>query len=214
VAKLLFQVPTPLPTQLPKPKVLSPLDELLWSVIGLLLTVSGVFVEVSLSIPTFTWPIDWSQLQTYSLGSTLQVGAVLLIGCMGGKNAAALSQIAYLALGLSGVQVFAQGGGLGYWQEPTFGYLLGFLPAAWLCGYVAFRQPRRFDAIVLSCLIGLLVIHLLGLVYLSGLSLLGLLPESLWSAIVQYSFTPLLGQLLMVCAVSLIAFTFRRLLFY
>ena len=67
-----------------------------------------------MSVPTLAWPIDWSQVQAYSLGSTLQVGAVLLIGCLGGKNAAALSQIAYLALGLSGAQVFAQGGGGGW----------------------------------------------------------------------------------------------------
>lgn len=204
----------PLPTQRHKRQVLSPLDELLWAVIGLLLTVSGVFIEVSLSVPVLTWPMDWSQMQTYSLGSTLQVGAVLLIGCVGGKNAAALSQIAYLVLGLSGAQVFAQGGGLGYWQEPTFGYLLGFLPGAWLCGLIAFRKPRRFDAIVASCLVGLVVIHSLGLIYLSGLSLFGLLPESWWSAIQQYSITPLPGQLLIICAVSLIAFLFRRLLFY
>lgn len=213
MAKLPFLVPTPLPTRNPKLQALSPLDELLWAVIGLLLTVSGVFIEVSLSLPA-GWPFDWGNMEAYSLGSTLQVGVVLLIGCVGGKNAATLSQIAYLALGLSGAQVFAQGGGLGYWQEPTFGYLLGFLPAAWLCGYVAFRQPRRFDSIVLSCIIGLLVIHLLGLIYLSCLALFGLLSGGWWSAVMQYSFTPLPGQLLMVCAVSLVAFIFRRLLFY
>ena len=212
--KLQYLVPIPLSLRLLNSQVLSPLDELLWAVIGLLLTVSGVFVESSLSIPAFVWPIDWGQMQNYSLGSTLQVGAVLLVGCVGGKNAAALSQIAYLVLGFSGAQVFAQGGGLGYWQEPTFGYLLGFLPAAWLCGYIAFRQARRFDAIVLACLAGLLVIHLLGLMYLSGLSLFGMLPESWGSAMLQYSLMPLPGQIFMVCAVALIAFVFRRLLFY
>ncbi|MGF1601097.1 MAG: biotin transporter BioY [Thermosynechococcaceae cyanobacterium] len=211
--KLQSQGPTLLSPP-PKLRVLSPLDELLWAVIGLLLTVSGVFVEVSVPVPVLTWPIDFSDMPTYSLISTLQVGAVLFIGCVGGKNAAALSQIAYLALGLSGVQVFAQGGGLGYWQEPTFGYLLGFLPAAWLCGYVAFRQRRRFDAIVLGCLMGLLVIHVLGLIYLSGLSVFGLLPESWWSTIQQYSIAPLPGQLLIICAVTLISFLLRCLLFY
>ena len=61
---------------------------------------------------------------------------------------------------------------------------------------------------------GLFVIHLLGLIYLSGLSVLGLLPESWGLAVLQYSFMPFPGQLLMVCAVALIAFVFRRLLFY
>ena len=68
----------------PKRRVLSPLDELLWAIIGLLLTVSGVFVEVSLPVPALAWPLDFSNMQTYSLVSTLQVGAVLLTGCVGG----------------------------------------------------------------------------------------------------------------------------------
>lgn len=194
--------------------MLSPLDELLWSIIGLLLTISGVFIEVSIPVPVLVWPADLSQVQTYSLGATLQVGAVLIVGCLGGKNAAALSQIAYVALGLSGVQIFTQGGGLGYLQEPTFGYLLGFIPGAWLCGYFAFRQPRRFEAIVIGCFVGLLAIHLLGILYLSGLAIFGLLPTGWLSGLLQYSIYPLPGQFLILCAVAFTSFAFRRLLFY
>ena len=37
--------------------------------------------------------------------------------------------------GSSGVlMVFHSGGGLSYLQLPAFGYIAGFLPAAWLCG--------------------------------------------------------------------------------
>jgi biotin transport system substrate-specific component len=77
-------------------------------------------------------------------GVSFQVGAVLLTGCVGGKNAAALSQIAYLILGLALFQVFefpvfTQGGGLSYVREPGFGYLMGFVPAGWVCGYLAFK---------------------------------------------------------------------------
>ena len=35
----------------------------------------------------------------YSLGVTSQVAAVLLVGCLGGRNAAAISQVAYLSSG-------------------------------------------------------------------------------------------------------------------
>lgn len=201
-------------TPLPKDLVLSPLDQLLWAVIGLLLTISGVFIEVSLPYLPLAWPPAWEQVQTYSLGTTLQVGAVLLVGCMGGRYAAALSQIAYLALGLSGVQIFAHGGGLSYLQESTFGYLLGFVPGAWICGYLAFRNSRRLESMGLSCLLGLLAIHLTGILYLTGQFLFQQLPGGWWPAVMQYSLIPFPGQLIVLCAVVLIAFILRRVLFY
>lgn len=193
--------------------MLTTFDEFLWAIIGLLLTINGVFIEVAIPVPA-TWPIDWNQIDLYSLGATLQIGAVLLVGCLGGKNAGALSQIAYLVLGLSGVQVFSQGGGLSYLQEPTFGYLLGFLPGAWICGYLAFRKQRRIEVLLLSCLCGLLTIHLFGMIYLTGLSLLKLSSFSWGASIWQFSILPLPGQLIVMCAVALIAYLFRRILFY
>lgn len=188
-------------------------DELLWAIIGLLLTISGVFIEVAIPLPT-EWPINWNQIDIQSVGVTLQVGAVLLVSCLGGKNAGALSQIAYLVLGLSGVQVFSQGGGLSYLKEPTFGYLLGFLPGAWICGYLAFRKQRRIEVLLLSCLCGLLAIHLMGVIYLTGLSLFKPSSMSWGASIWQYSLLPLPGQLIVICAVAVIAYLLRQVLFY
>ena len=193
--------------------MLTTFDEFLWAIIGLLLTISGVFIEVAVPIPG-SWPIDWNQVDLYSLGATLQIGAVLFVGCLGGKNAGALSQIAYLVLGLSGVQVFSQGGGLSYIQEPTFGYLLGFLPGAWICGYLAFRKQRRIEVILVSCLCGLLAIHSTGIIYLTGLSFLKMSSLGWATSIWQYSILPLPGQLIVMCAVALVAFLLRRVLFY
>lgn len=193
---------------------LSPLDKLLWAVIGLLLTISGVFIEVALPLPQLTWPIDWSQFHTYSLGVTLQVGAVLLVGCMAGRDVAILSQVAYLALGLSGFQIFAQGGGLSYLTQPNFGYLLGFLPAAALCGYLAFRQHRRLENFMMSCLWGLLVVHVVGLVYLSSLCLLRITAVNWWSAVLMYSIYPLPGQFIVACTIAVFAYLLRILLLY
>jgi biotin transport system substrate-specific component len=195
-------------------QALSPLDRLLWAVIGLLLTISGVFIEVAIPLPQLSWPMHWSQVQTYSLGVTLQVGAMLLVGCMAGRNAATLSQIAYLALGLSGFQVFAHGGGLIYLKEPTFGYLLGFLPGAWLCGTFAFRQRRRIETLIMSCLWGLLAIHIVGLLYLSILWIFRITTVNWWNAVLQYSIYPLPGQFIVVCTVAALAYILRILLFY
>jgi biotin transport system substrate-specific component len=195
-------------------QALSHLDRLLWAIIGLLLTICGVFIEVAIPLPQLSWPPAWSQVETYSLGVTLQVGAMLLVGCMAGRSAAVLSQIIYLVLGLSGLQVFAQGGGLEYLREPTFGYLLGFLPGAWLCGTSAFRQRRRIETLIMSCLWGLLAIHVVGLTYLSILSVFRVTTANWWNAVLQYSIYPLPGQFIIVCIVAVLAYLLRVLLFY
>lgn len=189
-------------------------NELLWALIGLLLTIGGTFVEAFVTNP----PWDWSGqgIQTVSLGVTYQIGAVLLTGCLGGKSAGALSQIAYIVLGLN-LPVFTQGGGLSYLKEPSFGYLLGFIGGAWVCGFLAFRMPPRIESLAFSCLCGLLTIHLYGIGYLiifHALSLATFSNLPLWEAIMKYSIEPLPGQMVVTCAVTALAFALRQLMFY
>ena len=95
-------------------------NQLLWSMIGLLLTMGGTFLEAYVT----TLPWGWSKhgIQTFSLGVTYQIGGVLLVGCSGGKNAGALSQIAYLVMGLTLLPVFSDGGGMGYIKLSQFGF--------------------------------------------------------------------------------------------
>ncbi|MBW4577496.1 MAG: biotin transporter BioY [Aphanothece sp. CMT-3BRIN-NPC111] len=189
--------------------------ELLWALIGLFLTIGGNFLEASIT----NLPWDWSQqgIQAYSLGVTYQIGAVLLVGCLGGKNAGALSQIAYLVIGLVWFPVFYQGGGFGYVKQPTFGYLLGFIPGAWICGFMSFRRPPRLEFLASSCVCGLLSVHITGLSYLVlSHSFRWLTTETLplWDACLKYSLDPMPGQLVVVCAVTVVAFILRQLMFY
>lgn len=189
-------------------------NELLWALIGLLLTIGGTFLEAFVTNP----PWDWSGqgVHTVSLGVTYQIGAVLLAGCLGGKNAGALSQIAYVVLGLN-LPVFTQGGGISYLKEPSFGYLLGFIAGAWVCGYLAFRMPPRVESLAFSCICGLLTIHAYGVGYLiiyNTINLKAIGGLSLIQAILKYSIYPLPGQLVVVCAVTVLAFALRQLMFY
>jgi biotin transport system substrate-specific component len=187
--------------------------ELIWAFIGLLLTIGGTFLPAFVTPPIWFW--DGRGFQAYSLGVTYQIGAVLLVGCMGGKNAAALSQIAYLALGLTLWPVFSQGGGIGYLKEPSFGYLLGFVPGAWVCGWVAFKVASRLESLAFSCLCGLFTVHAIGLIYLI---VTHFLPPTrttpLFDEILKYSVYPLPGQLAVVCAIAVLSFVLRRLMFY
>jgi len=188
-------------------------EVLLWAAMGLVLTVAGTFIPASCFAAPWSWFGDGLGIQT--LGVSYQVGAVLLTACLGGKNAALLSQIAYVLLGVIGLPIFDRGGGWEYLQQPNFGYLLGFLAGAWLCGWLSFQTLVRFSALIGSCLVGLMAIHLVGLIYLIGMYFtVGLSSiNSLTEGIFIYSLQPLPGQLAVVCAVSLVAFVMRKLMF-
>lgn len=189
--------------------------ELLWAIAGLLLTIAATFLPASVASPTWIW--EQQEVQTFSLGVTYQVGAVLLVGCLGGKNAAVISQIAYIFLGLTLLPVFTQGGGIGYLREPSFGYLLGFIPGAWICGDLAFQAYPKLELLAFSGFCGLLSIHATGLTYLIISSILGwkdIESLSLLEAIFRYSILPLPGQIGIICAVAVMAYILRRLLFY
>lgn len=188
--------------------------ELLWALIGLLLTIGGTFLPASVAVPSRDW--GHQALQMYALGITYQFGAGLLVGCVAGKNPATLSQVAYVLLGLTPwFPIFSKGGGLGYLAEPSFGYILGFIPGAWICGYLAFKAVPKLEILLLSCLTGLLSIHLTGLLYLGGLRLLGVVKSvDFMQLLLKFSVEALPGQFAVVCAVTLLAYGLRRLLFY
>lgn len=191
---------------------------LIWAVVGLLLTIGGTLLEVAIASPGSLW--GSGSLQVHSLGVTFQVGAVLLTACLGGRTAGALAQVSYVALGVLGVMgqaIFGQGGGLGYVQQPTFGYLLGFIPGAWLCGLLAFRFRPQVEMLAGSCLAGLAVIHTCGAVYLTLFGLLGLLDLgafSLGQALIRYSLAALPAHGAIACATAVLAFCLRRVLLY
>jgi len=183
--------------------------------IGLLLTMGGTFLEANIT----TLPWSWSKhgIHTFSLGVTFQIGGVLLVGCLGGKNAGAISQIAYLVMGLTLLPVFAAGGGPGYVKLSQFGYLLGFIPGAWICGFFAFKARPRLEALAFSCVCGLLTVHVCGISYLILSYVLQLHSTetlTLMQAILKYSWFALPGQLAVICAVTVIAYVLRHLMFY
>lgn len=96
---------------------------------------------------------------------TLQFLFTAMAGRLLGAGYGALSQAVYVLLGLAGAPVFALGGGLAYVFQPTFGYVLGLIPAAWLIGFLT----RRGGGLVrtwAAMLAGLAVDYALGLSYL------------------------------------------------
>jgi biotin transport system substrate-specific component len=91
---------------------------------------------------------------------------VYISGLILGAEYAAMAMLVYLVLGLFGFPVFATApfGGLGYILKPTFGFLLGYVPAAYVVGQV-YHEGSLLRAIV-GVLAGLVTLYIFGLSYL------------------------------------------------
>lgn len=97
---------------------------------------------------------------------TLQTIFVLLAGIILGKKLATFSQIVYIALGLIGIPIFTEGGGLGYILKPSFGYLLSFIAAAYVVGSIIENREKNHFNIFITSIIGVFITYLIGVPYL------------------------------------------------
>jgi len=113
------------------------------------LTAVGAFLRIPLGISTIT----------------LQFLFTALAGVLLGAKLGALSQAIYVALGLAGVPIFASGGGFQYVFNPTFGFLLGLIPTAWIIGALT-AKDHGWKRVALACFAGLAVLYLIGVPYM------------------------------------------------
>jgi biotin transport system substrate-specific component len=112
-----------------------------------------------------------TQVPFYPVPMTLQTLVVLLIGAAFGARLAAATVALYLAEGLLGLPVFAGAlAGPAYMAGPTGGFLVGFLFAAALVGWLAERGWDRSLGLLLAAMtLGHAVIFAFGLGWLGSL---------------------------------------------
>ena len=115
------------------------------------LTAAGAFIRI---------PLGYSSI-------TLQFFFTAMAGCLLGPVWGPVSQTVYVALGLIGLPIFTQGGGLTYLLQPTCGFLIGLIPAAWVIGLLTARRPPHPIRTALACLAGLAVLYAVGLPYMA-----------------------------------------------
>jgi biotin transporter BioY len=100
---------------------------------------------------------------------TMQTAVVLLSGVFLGSKKGAMSQITYLLGGISGLPWFSRGGGLVYILSPTFGYILGFVAAAYVTGKLTESSwNNNIIGAFLTIIFGNVFIYALGLLWLAG----------------------------------------------
>lgn len=95
---------------------------------------------------------------------TFQTFFTCLAGLLLGGKKGSLSVLVYVFIGLTGIPVFAEGGGISYILKPTFGYIIGFIFSSFITGKLAEKQ-LTFKNFLLAAFIGMAVIYVIGIIY-------------------------------------------------
>jgi len=119
------------------------------------------------------WISAKAKVPMYPVPMTMQTFVVLTLGVMLGARLGAATVGVYLLQGALGLPVFAdtpeRGLGLAYMTGPTGGYLLGFLVAAALMGWLAERGlDRSVPRLLAAMALGHAVIFAFGWAWLAG----------------------------------------------
>jgi len=122
-----------------------------------LVAAGAALTAVAAQVVVPLWPIPM----------TLQTFAVLLVGTTLGPIRGALSMVLYLAVGVLGLPVFAEAKSGSLFSLTSGGFIVGFILAAVLVGWLAQREwDRRFVGTLVSFAAGTLVIYAIGLPWL------------------------------------------------
>ncbi len=131
---------------------------------------------------------------------TLQVLAVLLSGLVLGGRDGALSQAIYVGLIAVGLPFDARGLGTAALFGPTGGYLIGFIAAAAVAGWLAERGAARLSWRWLAGVAGIVVLYAFGAVHLKLYT--GLDWEAVWASGVAPFALPDLAKAVIAAALA------------
>ena len=176
---------------------------------GLMMMLVGTFIPTGILLPVAKYPLEIIELPI-----TWQVPSLLLCALLCGPRAGVIAAIAYLTIGLFYLPIFQHGGYTDYLHEPSFGYLLGFIPSAWATGRLA-KQKGMNDLVLLSfsAFTGLILLHIFGVINIIIGYSLNRWDDPFWTMVLNYSLVPLLSQLALCPAVGILALSLRGVIF-
>ena len=110
----------------------------------------GAFIKVQVGVVPFT----------------MQMCFVSMAGLLMGGFYGGLSVLIYVLIGLMGVPIFAQGGGIMYVVNPTFGYLIGMIIGGSVCGYISHMKGKiTWLRMILGVLAMITIVYICGLTH-------------------------------------------------
>lgn len=110
----------------------------------------GAFIKIPVPVVPFTLQLLFTMMAGLLLGGKLGAGSVGV----------------YILIGLLGLPIFAEGGGLAYVLKPSFGYIIGFAAASYVTGVIANQVSYpSYKRLFAANFIGLGIVYLFGMVY-------------------------------------------------
>jgi len=106
-----------------------------------------------------------------------QIPVIFFIVALLGRKFGILAILCYIMLGMF-FPIFALGGGVTYMFEYGFGYILAFIPAIFFTGTLL-KIKTDFLRIVLMAALGVLAIHILGVLYMLFIAIMRHAPMDL-----------------------------------
>ena len=94
------------------------------------LIAAGAFIKIPVPVVPFT----------------LQYLFTMLAGLLLGSKRGTISVVAYMLLGLAGLPIFSEGGGLWYVFKPSFGYIIGFCLGTYVTGRIEEKDDLPLPA--------------------------------------------------------------------
>ena len=177
----------------------------------------GAFIKIDIPLPIYTmhFTLQWLfvLLAGFLLG-LLQNG--FLDVAAEGRQGLGHFGFVYLLIGLMGVPVFASGGGPAYILRPTFGFLLGFLFAAFAIGWITERmKANKSYQYGIAGIVGLVIYYGFGVLYFYFINnFVNYTPVSLGAVVVDYCLITILPDALLVVAATLMAKKIRAVFKY
>ncbi len=97
---------------------------------------------------------------------TLQYLFTMLAGLLLGSRLGTLSVLSYMLLGLAGLPIFSEGGGIWYVFRPSFGYIIGFAVGTFVTGWIAEHMEKKtITRYLIANLAGLFCVYAIGIIY-------------------------------------------------
>lgn len=157
-------------------KIKVPINNFILVLFCTLLIVGATFVDVNIKhyiIPSgFSFnKVFASDDFIYSFSIIPQIPILMFVCSVLGKRLALTCTCMYILLGLCVFPIFALGGGISYVAEYSFGYIIAYILGVYICGSFL-NKKYSFGNMILGAILGVLVIHLCGILYMIFVTLL------------------------------------------
>ncbi len=177
--------------------------------------ITGVMLIIIFAMlpSSIIFPQEDLSLSVIPLHSNWQIQGLLLTSLLCGPQIGTISAISYLIIGLFYLPVFHGGGSVGYILTHEFGYLIGFIPAAWTSGFLAKKNSKaNLINYSLYTALSLCILHLFGVIYLIFGKILGNWSDNLFDLILINTITTFPIQLLLCISISLLSILLKFIL--